>query len=636
MKLKLLFTSLIFLSAGFGLIDPNSYKCINSENYKELPANYNFNGIVGYFNMPSARSVLSGKICFGYSFVDPYNLFSSSLQYFDNFELSFNYWIYNNYIERGFGHLGFGNDADRALNVKLLLKSKNFGFQNFFDVAIGFNDLFGSKRFHSKYIVLTKQFFNENFEVSFGYSKGRINGFFGGVEYYPFIDRDTYLSSLSFAVEYDANDYQNHLFEHPKGKKVNTPINIGLHYNFWDFLQLSLSSIRGQKIAGSISAYCDLNSPVGMYPKYLDPPLYNKKKSNNLFKEEESLSHKLNEAFKNQGIDLCKAALHFSEGDKKSLSLSIENNKYTSQKNLKERIQGVLISSTFDDIENINVGVENYSVPINRYSFQKKYLEKYKNKEINSFEIEALTPLKNYSKDYSTLDSNVIYQKNSKIFYATFKPIVNAYFGSTKGKFKYDSGLSLLFDGYLPNQKIYYNLQSSFFVKSSNKDVGDKDKYNPSQIINVRSDFINYYKSKNFHLEKLYFQKDWNLQNGYFLKAALGYFEMSYAGIAFESLYYPVSSKNFAVGFQVANIYKRSFENIFSFQKKVRKLENTNPTYENFIGFQYFLDLYYDYKPYMLRFKTSVGQFLAKDFGVKFEIFKFFKSGVKISSWITF
>jgi hypothetical protein len=37
-----------------------------------------------------------------------------------------------------------------------------------------------------------------------------------------------------------------------------------------------------------------------------------------------------------------------------------------------------------------------------------------------------------------------------------------------------------------------------------------------------------------------------------------------------------------------------------------------------------------------LTFKTSLGQFLAKDKGLKLEIVRYFKSGFEVSTWITF
>ena len=45
---------------------------------------------------------------------------------------------------------------------------------------------------------------------------------------------------------------------------------------------------------------------------------------------------------------------------------------------------------------------------------------------------------------------------------------------------------------------------------------------------------------------------------GWFSRLAAGYFEVAYAGIAAEALYYPVQS-NWAIGFELAGFRKRSY-----------------------------------------------------------------------------
>ena len=67
----------------------------------------------------------------------------------------------------------------------------------------------------------------------------------------------------------------------------------------------------------------------------------------------------------------------------------------------------------------------------------------------------------------------------------------------------------------------------------------------------------------------------------------------------------------------------------------MRKLRNFHPTYVNFFGSQYFLNLYYDWKTISLGFKVSAGKFLANDYGVRYEISRSFPSGFNIGFWYT-
>ena len=50
---------------------------------------------------------------------------------------------------------------------------------------------------------------------------------------------------------------------------------------------------------------------------------------------------------------------------------------------------------------------------------------------------------------------------------------------------------------------------------------------------------------------------------------------------------------------------------------------------------QYFLDIYYDCKPLHVDLQMSIGQFLAKDRGVRIELGRYFPSGLRFSVWMT-
>ncbi len=131
-----------------------------------------------------------------------------------------------------------------------------------------------------------------------------------------------------------------------------------------------------------------------------------------------------------------------------------------------------------------------------------------------------------------------------------------------------------------------------------------------------------------------YLQKSWNINNsGCFFRLAGGYFEPAYGGGAAELLYYPVGS-NWAVGAEEATVWKRRYHGM-TFTNKIRRLHGHHAFYERFLGVQYFANVYYTLKPWNLDFKIKVGQFLAKDRGVRFEMSRWFSSGLKVSLWYT-
>ena len=120
---------------------------------------------------------------------------------------------------------------------------------------------------------------------------------------------------------------------------------------------------------------------------------------------------------------------------------------------------------------------------------------------------------------------------------------------------------------------------------------------------------------------------------GWFSRLALGYFEMAYAGAALEALYYPVHD-NWALGFSTSSLVKRSYYGV-GFQRKIRKFTYEGPIYLPYTGFQYFVDFYYQYKPFSLDFKVSAGQFLARDKGIRIEGGSTFFSGLRVGLWYT-
>ena len=63
---------------------------------------------------------------------------------------------------------------------------------------------------------------------------------------------------------------------------------------------------------------------------------------------------------------------------------------------------------------------------------------------------------------------------------------------------------------------------------------------NPSQLLNVQTEVVDYYKQKGVTFDEMYLQKNWSLPCGWFSRLAAGYFDQMYGGVAGELLYYPV------------------------------------------------------------------------------------------------
>ena len=83
-----------------------------------------------------------------------------------------------------------------------------------------------------------------------------------------------------------------------------------------------------------------------------------------------------------------------------------------------------------------------------------------------------------------------------------------------------------------------------------------------------------------------------------------------------------------------ATVWKRRYQGL-NFTRHIRFLKGFNVHHERFLGIQYFFNFYYTLQPWNLDCKMIAGQFLAKDRGVRFEISRWFQSGLQVSLWYT-
>lgn len=610
--------------------DLEKVKKIDEKVNFSLPYISNYTAQGGYFTMPSARMRDSGYGEAMFSSVCPYRIYSLSFQLFNRLELSGNYWVFKGVTDPILGAHGFGDSADRAGNFRFSFLHENDGFSFLPEIVFGANDFFGSKRFCSYYLVGTKQFKDYLTEVSLGWSSGRIDGFFGGVSYSPFADQDSSFKGFSFIAEYDANDYKHHKEEHPKGRKVNYPINIGAQLQFTDLFSLKVSSIRGRDIAYSFSMQYNIGKSKGILGRKYDPLPYRSPVDHEplgLIRKDRLFSQEMSFAFQKQGLDLYEVRSY-----KKCLWLKVVNQRYYKESEVKFRLEVLLAALTPQNYEKVIAVVEVDGVAVQQYVYRVKDLYLYEQKKLSRCVLETMSPRQEVE-SFAYPNQQVLFHRRKKIWNLFIRPRFFSFFGSAKGKFKYDLSLMTNLQGYLFDE-VFYQFQTNYTVSSSTYDVGSCDLLNPSQIINVRTDKILYHRGNTYHVEKLYIQKSFTLQSGFFTRFSLGYFESAYGGGCFEFLYYPAFG-DFAIGFEAALLKKRNYSGM-GFTDVIRKFKGRCPEYVPFpYALQYFLDLYYQNYDLHLDAKISIGQFLARDKGARFEFGRYFCNGVRLHFWYT-
>lgn len=609
----------------------------NKRIYDRLPVTYNLLLQGGYFAMPSARMGEEGEIGVGYSYIRPYRNYNLRCQILKRLELSGNYRIFIGVDDPVLSPFGFGDFSDKGANFKFaffLPEDSDYKLPGF---AFGFEDFLGTRSFRSQYLIFTKVFIDYDCEVSLGYGVERIRGFFGGFNIMPFRRSCyKYLQQFSLTAEYDATPYKSKKREpHPKGRVKKSPINYGIKYRLWDCLDFSLSYMKGNTLSGSVSAYYNWGNTTGFLPKIENTLPYKSPMNTEPLgprRPEEDLVADLIFIFAEQGFDIREIDLSYNECNQKVLRIITLNDTYRLESEVRCRLNHILKASIPSDIDEVIVVIDAEGFPIQEYHYNMDLVKSFAAKEINVYELNLLTSLTEVTYPDPYTSWRLFGCKRDCINFE-LSPKVHTLFGSSSGKFKYTLGLHAALNGYIWDD-VYYNILIGWTFVTNLGKFRDFDRLNPSQLINVRTDIVRYYKYRGLTLDEGYLQKNWNLGKGWYGKIAGGYFEEAYGGIAGEILYYPLYSP-WAIGLEGAILKKRNYFGL-GFTNKIRKLVGFHPTYRKFLGSQFFMNLYYDWECARIDFKLTVGKFLANDWGVRNEVSHYFPSGLRLSFWYTF
>lgn len=626
----------LFLITPFCLLGKSSLledlQTLQTCHHAPFPTFYSHFQQVGYFTTPSARMEREGVGTLGIAIIPPYRLFGLHYQFFKHLDLAFHYWIFHQEMEKNFGSKGFGDDADRAASLKIALYIPQDLSSFLPHLSVGWDDFMGTKRFSSLYGVMTKSLLEGKAELSLGWAEGRMKGPFGALFFAPFLQGPSWIKGVGVGIEYDPTDYARKE-EHPKGKKVSFPINGGIQYRLKDLFHFTLSSLRGRKIAFSTGLRFDIGNSEGLFPKKKNPPLYPNSKEfipiGPLLDQKEWVCQ-LKNACKSQGFGVYSIE-KISEGEKNFFRLGIINGLYRKESDVKKRLLPIILSCTNQEKSEWIVTVLADGIFSHEYVFHPSSLE-YMQKTHCCGYVQNLLFIQRDLSFFSPSQTTSLFSQKTFTWTWTVRPRLLTYFGSAKGKLKYDLGFLLESEGFFPNG-IYYDLQGSYIAFSTSKDVGDRDCLNPSLLPHVRSDFVRYYQTASAHLDVAYLQKNWNLSKGWFSRIALGYYEIAYGGITGELLYYPIHA-NWSFGVELSTLLKRNYSGI-GFARSVQILEYNQPKQIPFWGLQYFFTLGYHYSPLDLDFSAQIGQFLAKDRGVRLEVTRSFSSGLHLGFWYT-
>ncbi len=603
---------------------------------ERFPTTFNYILSAGYFATHSARMTREGDFGIGVAHAPPYLNWNGRIQPFPFLEFSLNYRVFSNCPDTTLSPHGFGDYADRGANFKAALVTPEQTYYQLPGIAFGIDDFMGSKKFTTYFVVGTQVWPEYGLETSFGwgagrYTKGPSRGFFGGFNWFPLYESDNkWIKGFGFSAEYDPTNYSNPEREpHPDGRVSHTPINFGVKYNFCDLIDVSASRLRGDAFAFAGSLHYNWGSAEGFIPKVGDPPPYTApvdRQPLGCSRPTEVMIQSLSYALESQGFQLTKAWLDCS-----TLWIRIINRCYRQEHVMRARLQQLLAALTPSNVEVVVAQIESYGIPCQQYVYYREFLISYAVQAMTPFELDVISPREEAC---VCPPADLIFCRRYDLWRARLSPRLENFFGSASGKYKYDFGVKLDLEGFLP-RNWFYEAQVSMTLFSDLKNISDYDFLFPSQLPNVATDYIRYRQSHALSWDRLYLQKSWNFGRGIFGRAAGGYFQVNYGGVAGEMLWYPANNC-FAIGLEGAVVKKRNYTGL-GFQSTLRHFEGRKPIYSSYSTLQqYFLDLYFDFPELRVFAKVSVGQFLARDKGIRGELTRYFENGIRLSGWMTF
>ena len=233
--------------------------CVESS----VEAGPNSMGQTGIINMPTARIDDDGSLRFGLSQFSPYTTFWSSLSLLPRLELGARYTSIENTIGLTVDD-NYGTFKDKAFDAKLLLIDESTYVPA---ISVGSQDFLGTRVFDSQYVVMSKSV--GSVDLSLGYGRARIDGYFGGIEYQPAWAKD-----FSVVYEYDALDYHNERFANTSGAiDYKGGSSFGINYRA-GWLGFNVAYQRGRDVG--LNAYISIPlMDKEFIPKLHEPAVFN-------------------------------------------------------------------------------------------------------------------------------------------------------------------------------------------------------------------------------------------------------------------------------------------------------------------------------------------------------------------------
>ena len=545
---------------------------------------------------PTARILEDGVIRFGYAQADPYTWYTGAMGVFPGLECSGRYTDITN-IPSGLGS-DFGSNKDKAIDLKyqILPESKRLPA-----LAIGLNDLTGTKLFEAQYLVLSRQIFP--FDFTFGIGRGRLDGPFGGIEW-------ALTERFHILAEYNPIKYEK---DEPSARGVpegaKSPVNVGMRAKILPGLDVGLSFQRGDTFGFMVHLKTNLGEPI--IPKRPDPPPRTSVDRRPLAERDiKVMVEKIHEAILEAGF---KDVLVYNSG--MEVTAEFENDKYLYNPKAAGRGLRILLFHTPREMKKLTVILKRRRLPILSISVKPDHLERYLLGKIPDKIFRKLIEVKSVS-DVSKLEQEGVIKAGDKErvnFQFGIKPDIDIYFNDPSGVFKFRAGIqpfmvASLWEG--ASGLASYSIPFYSDISSSNIPPEDA----------VRSDSF-LYLGRDYTFDRLMLDQEFRLTDRTFGRLSGGYLEYMYAGIGGELLTF-LGEGNLAFGVEGDWVRKRKPE--------------TQLSLLDFDSYTLLANAYYTIPGVDVTLHAQYGRFLGGDIGWRFEVSRTYNTGATVGFWYSY
>ncbi len=593
-------------------------------------------GGVGLIQIPTSRMMPEGTLSASYSDNEEYRFWSVNLQLFDWMQATVRYSDVRTRLYSQFDN--FSNDQtlkDKGIDAKFrLFKESKYTPE----VSLGIRDFGGTGFFNSEFIGLSKRFgpLDTHINFNWGYlgshddltnpfcsiresycsrdnaftgSGGTIDAqrFFKGPMAVSFgLSYQTPWEPLILNLEYEGNNYQD---DRAGALLQDSRWNAEAVYRYKGF-DLSLNYQRGNTLGFGLTYNIDLNT--------VSSPKINAQPRDIEFESKVADRTSINSDRLTQDL-LFKAGFFFrtSYFDGNVMTIYGTQTSYRDPFESTERIARILASELPDNITEYRIVELAGGIPMLETVVDAVLLKKVATGRALRLEIKdafSRQPVSDKSIANMTIKKTSGWIRNIETFWIQT-------FGSPERFFMFQGGVALT-GGYAFNE--HHRISGTAKVTL----VENFDEFNflsdsqDTPLPRVRTEVRRYVNRADVTLDTLFYQYVDRPKQDLFVQAYAGYLETMFGGVGGEILYRPVDS-NWSIGADLNYVRQRGFDDDVSFLD-----------YSTFTGH---INVYY--RPEFLpntRIGLNIGQFLAKDKGVKIDFSKRFDSGMVVGAFAAF